>query len=153
MALPTTAELLGDWTLPVPLTLACVLTLAVYLRGFTLLRRTRPTLSRWRAVCFTAGIFVLWGALASPFEELADTVLTAHMIEHLVLMMAVPPLLLVGWPTVPLLRGIPGPSAAAARPVAAIGHAAQDRGPGSLAGGRVACDERHAAAVAHSRRL
>ena len=38
---------------------------------------------------------------------LADTSLSAHMVEHLLLMSAVPPLLLYGLPLVPLLRGLP----------------------------------------------
>ena len=33
--------------------------------------------------------------------------LSAHMVQHLLLMSAVPPLLLLGWPVVPLLRGLP----------------------------------------------
>ncbi len=86
-----------------------MLALCLYLAGLHRLRRTRPEFPAWRAFCFAAGIAVLWIALASPLEELADTVLTAHMIEHLLLMAVVPPLVLVGWPTVPLLRGLPAP--------------------------------------------
>ncbi len=91
------------------ITLGCVLALLLYLAGLRRLRRTRPEFPAWRAWCFAGGVAVLWIALASPLEELADTVLTAHMIEHLLLMSAVPPLVLVGWPTVPLLRGLPAP--------------------------------------------
>ncbi|ADW69201.1 cytochrome c oxidase assembly protein [Granulicella tundricola] len=103
----TSPDLIGDWTPPLFLTATCILTIALYLRGFSLLRRTRPTFSSLRAASFCAGILVLWLALASPLEELADTVLTAHMIEHLLLMSAVPPLVLIGWPVVPMLRGLP----------------------------------------------
>jgi cytochrome c oxidase assembly factor CtaG len=84
-----------------------VLSILVYTRGFLLLRRTRPSFSWWRLTSFTVGLSVLWIALGSPLEELADTLLSAHMLEHLLLMSAVPPLLLVGWPAVPLLRGLP----------------------------------------------
>ncbi len=98
-----------DWHPPLAITLGCLLTLAIYLRGFVLLRRTRLGFEPWRAGSFTAGLFVLWTALASPLEELADTVLTAHMVEHLLLMAVVPPLVWLGWPAVPLLRGVPGP--------------------------------------------
>lgn len=84
-----------------------MLALVIYLVGFRRLRRTRPEFPIWRAWAFAGGLLVLWISLASPLEELADTILTAHMIEHLLLMAAVPPLVLLGWPTVPLLRGLP----------------------------------------------
>jgi cytochrome c oxidase assembly factor CtaG len=41
-------------------------------------------------------------------DGFADALLSAHMVEHLLLMSAVPPLLLWGLPAVPLLRGLPG---------------------------------------------
>ncbi len=84
-----------------------MLALVLYLVGLRRLRRTRPEFQTWRAWSFAGGLAVLWISLASPLEVLADTVLTAHMIEHLLLMAAVPPLVLLGWPTVPLLRGLP----------------------------------------------
>lgn len=102
-------DLLADWHPPVLITIGCVLTLSIYLAGLRQLRRTRPEFPAWRAWCFAAGVAVLWISLASPLEELADTLLTAHMIEHLLLMAAVPPLVLLGWPTVPLIRGLPAP--------------------------------------------
>jgi cytochrome c oxidase assembly factor CtaG len=40
-------------------------------------------------------------------DGFADALLSAHMVEHLLLMSAVPPLLLWGMPLVPLLRGLP----------------------------------------------
>jgi cytochrome c oxidase assembly factor CtaG len=46
-------------------------------------------------------------AIASPLDDLADALLSAHMVQHLLLMSVVPPLLLLGWPVVPLLRGLP----------------------------------------------
>lgn len=102
-------DLIADWHPPLTITVACVLALVVYVPGLHRLRRSRPGFPPWRAWSFAGGIAVLWLALASPLEELADTVLTAHMIEHLLLMAVVPPLLLAGWPTVPLLRGLPVP--------------------------------------------
>ncbi len=102
------SELASDWTPPLFITLGCVLSLAIYLRGFVLLRRSRPSFTPMRALSFCLGIVILWISLGSPLEDLADKVLTAHMIEHLLLMSAVPPLVWLGWPTVPMLRGIPG---------------------------------------------
>lgn len=99
--------LVAEWDPPWLITAACLVSVLVYLWGLRALRRTRPEFPAGRAWSFVAGTFVLWIALGSPLEELADTVLTAHMIEHLLLMAAVPPLVLAGWPTVPMLRGLP----------------------------------------------
>ncbi|MBV8232748.1 MAG: cytochrome c oxidase assembly protein, partial [Planctomycetaceae bacterium] len=48
-------------------------------------------------------------ALASPVEPFADLLLQVHMVQHLLLMMAAPPLLWLGAPLFPLLRGLPRP--------------------------------------------
>jgi cytochrome c oxidase assembly factor CtaG len=42
-------------------------------------------------------------------DGFADALLTAHMLEHLLLMSAIPMLMLYGLPVVPLLRGLPVP--------------------------------------------
>jgi cytochrome c oxidase assembly factor CtaG len=42
-------------------------------------------------------------------DGFADALLSAHMVEHLLLMSVVPPLLLLGLPVVPMLRGLPRP--------------------------------------------
>src|SRR5665213_4069507 len=93
--------------LPVWLTVIGILSGWVYLRGWFAIRRTRAAqFSLMRLNCFLLGLVVLWIALAS-LDDLADASLSAHMLQHLLLMSAVPPLLLLGWPVVPLLRGLP----------------------------------------------
>ena len=92
---------------PVWLTIIVILSGWVYLRGWFAIRRTRAAqFSLMRLNCFLLGLVVLWIALAS-LDDLADSSLSAHMVQHLLLMSAVPPLLLLGWPVVPLLRGLP----------------------------------------------
>ena len=101
-------SLLNDWTLPVWLTGSIVLTGMVYLRGWFALRKTRrEQFNNWRLLSFLAGLACLWIAIGSPLEALADEILSAHMIEHLILMSLVPPLILLGLPVAPLLRGLP----------------------------------------------
>jgi cytochrome c oxidase assembly factor CtaG len=101
-------DLLHDWTLPVPVTCMIVLTAVIYLVGWLRIRRTRPEqFPPWRLCSFELGLAILWGAIASPMDELADALLSAHMVEHLLIMSVVPPLVLLGAPVVPLLRGLP----------------------------------------------
>jgi cytochrome c oxidase assembly factor CtaG len=101
-------EILANWSLPVWLTMAILVTAAVYLRGWLAIRKTRPKqFSGIRLASFFAGIAALWLAIGSPMDGFADALLSAHMVEHLLLMSAVPPLLLWGMPVVPLLRGLP----------------------------------------------
>jgi cytochrome c oxidase assembly factor CtaG len=103
-------EILKDWTFPVWLTLSMSLTAFVYLRGYLAIRKTRPALfTGARLASFLAGLIVLWLALGPPMDDFADALLSAHMVEHLLMMSAVPPLLLYGLPVVPMLRGLPVP--------------------------------------------
>jgi len=105
---PAVQQIFVEWELPPWLTLGIALTAAIYLRGWLKLRRTRPRqFTLGRLACFLSGMAVLWLAIASPMDGFADASLSAHMVEHLLLMSAVPPLLLCGLPVVPLLRGLP----------------------------------------------
>jgi len=102
------SDIFRDWTLPLWLTLSIAVTGAVYVRGFFAIRRTRPRkFGAMRLLSFLSGLAVLWMAIGSPMDGFADALLSAHMVEHLLLMSAVPPLLLFGLPIVPLLRGLP----------------------------------------------
>ena len=103
-----TNTLVHGWSWPVlPLT-GLSLATAVYLRGWRLACSTRPReLPVWRVWCFVAGMGSLWIALASPIDALDDYLLAAHMIQHFLLMSVAPPLLVLGAPVVPMLRGMP----------------------------------------------
>ncbi len=107
---PATRAIFADWTLPLGLTISIVLSGLVYVRGWLAIRRTRPAqFGGVRLALFLGGLAILWLAIGSPMDGFADALLSAHMVEHLLLMSAVPPLLLCGLPAVPLLRGLPGP--------------------------------------------
>lgn len=99
---------LTAWSFPVVPLIGVVLLLVLYLRGWSVAHRTRPhELATWRASCFVAGLAALWIALASPIDALDDYLLAAHMLQHFILMSVAPPLIVLGAPTVPLLRGLP----------------------------------------------
>lgn len=81
---------------------------------------------RWRVGAFLAGVGALFLALASPLDDLSDHyLLTAHMVQHLVLTLIVPPLLLLGtpaWLIRPTLRSplVAGFARLATRPLVAF---------------------------------
>jgi cytochrome c oxidase assembly factor CtaG len=103
-------QIFADWSLPPWLTLSILLTAAIYIRGWRAIRKTRRTqFTDLRLISFLSGLTLLWIATASPLDGFADTLLTVHMIEHLLLMSAIPMLLLYALPVVPLLRGLPTP--------------------------------------------
>ena len=102
--------LVHGWTFPPFLTLFSVLALILYLRGWRVGHALRPhELPVWRAICFCSGVLAFWLAIASPISVYDDVLLTAHMIQHLILMSVAPPLILLGAPAVPMLRGLPRP--------------------------------------------
>jgi putative membrane protein len=60
----------------------------------------RGKLRLWREVSFYSGVVLAFVVLERPFEEWADTWLSIHMTQHIVLMTVVPPLVVLGrpWP-------------------------------------------------------
>jgi len=101
-------ELVGEWQLPIPLTCCIVLSGILYFVGWMRIRKTRPAeFPLWRLLSFEGGMAVLWASIGSPMDEFADALASVHMIEHLLIMSAVPPLVLLGAPVVPMLRGLP----------------------------------------------
>lgn len=99
-----------SWSIPPWATVGLLVTALIYLHGWRSARLSRPDeLPAWRALCFFAGLATLWLAIASPLDVLGGLLLSAHMVQHLALMSVAPPLLLLGSPTVPLLRGLPRP--------------------------------------------
>src|SRR5215468_8951983 len=95
-----------DYEAPAILLLTC----ALYARGWRRLRRSRPReFGVARLASFLSGIAVILLAVASPLDAFASLLLTAHMVQHLLLLMVAPPLILYGAPYLPILRGLPAP--------------------------------------------
>ena len=83
------AEILRAWDPDLSVLIGCAALLAAYWAAH------RGDLSR--AGWFVAGVTVMLFALTSPLDTLGDEYLfSAHMIQHLLLELAVPPLLLLG---------------------------------------------------------
>lgn len=85
-----------------------VLTGGIYLRGWLVLSRGMPQrFDARRAVAFMSGLAAVLVALGPPLDTLSHELLQAHMAQHLLLMMVAAPLLWLGAPVAPLLRGLP----------------------------------------------
>jgi cytochrome c oxidase assembly factor CtaG len=57
-----------------------------------------------------AGLAVLAVALVSPLDALSAALFSAHMVQHLLLLVVAPPLLVLGIPPVAMFWALPGPS-------------------------------------------
>lgn len=69
----------------VPPTLGAVTYLTLYsIRARTLARERRPV-ATWRIASFVFGVFLMFIVQVGPLDTLADDVLVAHMIQHIVI--------------------------------------------------------------------
>jgi cytochrome c oxidase assembly factor CtaG len=103
-----TEAVLASWSFPPFLTALNLLISLLYVRGWIPLYEVIPSrFTHWRLACFLSGVGLLQIALASPIDTLDPFLLTSHMLQHMLLMMVIPPLLLLGDPTIPLLKGLP----------------------------------------------
>jgi cytochrome c oxidase assembly factor CtaG len=101
-------QLFTQWDVPPIVTSLLALTALVYVRGWLQIRKTRAEqFPRWRLACFLGGMFALFVAVASPLDTFSESLLVMHMAQHYVFISAAPPLILLGAPVVPMLRGLP----------------------------------------------
>jgi cytochrome c oxidase assembly factor CtaG len=93
--------------LPVWFTLILLLIASLYVRGWISVRSESGTpIPAWKATSFLLGLLLIWTAWGSPLAAYDHSLLTAHMIKHLLLMTFAPALILLGDP----LRGLWHPS-------------------------------------------
>jgi len=105
---PVASAVLATWSLEPEVVVGLALATFVYLRGFREIRAQLPgRFPAWRRGAFLAGIGALGLALVSPLDAFAALLLQVHMVQHWLLMMVAPPLLWLGAPAIPLLRGLP----------------------------------------------
>jgi len=97
-----------SWESPASFTLILLLVASIYLRGWISVRSESATPTpAWKATSFFFGLLLIWAALASPLTAYDHSLLTAHMIKHLLLMTFAPVLILLGEPLRALWQGLP----------------------------------------------
>lgn len=92
----------GAWNLHPLVTLPLAAVVAAYLLGW----RTGPDTPARRAA-FAAGMATLTIALVSPLDAMAGTLVSAHMVQHVLLVLVAAPLLAVSAAGAAVLRGTP----------------------------------------------
>ncbi len=93
---------------PVSLALTLLFQAYQYLLGWVPLRLiSRTAIPTWRAASFFLGLFLVWAACGSPIAAYDHSLLTAHMIKHLLLMTVAPALILLGEPVRVFWIGMP----------------------------------------------
>jgi cytochrome c oxidase assembly factor CtaG/polyferredoxin len=101
---------LTSWPFDPWLIASLLVTAGIYVRGWLSLHSRVVSRWDWRQLAaFAGGLGMIFLALGSPVETYAPFLLQVHMAQHLLLMMAAPPLLWLGLPLIPLLRGLPSP--------------------------------------------
>ena len=101
---PAPHDLWGAWNLDPVLIAGGLLTVWAYRRGRSGGRRTSDT---WRDRAFSGALLALGVALLSPLDALSSALASAHMVQHLLLVLVAAPLLALSAPASTLLRGSP----------------------------------------------
>ena len=102
---PEPHDLWSAWNLDPLLLVGLVLAVWAYQRGR---RNHRPRVGDgWRAACYFGAITVLGVALVSPLDALSSALASAHMVQHVLLVLVAAPLLALSAPAPVLLRAGP----------------------------------------------
>ena len=93
----TLAHLSASWETPPAVLIGAALALGLFVQAFVRMRRRRPDHAPWtRALLFGAGLALLVLPLVSPLDHIGDEeLLSAHMLQHVLIGDAAPALLVV----------------------------------------------------------
>jgi putative membrane protein len=95
------------WTWEPTVLLLLVVAAALYARGSAVLHRGSTRRTSVREAAFYGGLATIFFALIAPLDAVAEALFSAHMVQHLLLILVAPPLLAAGEPGVRLALAIP----------------------------------------------
>jgi putative membrane protein len=97
-------DLWEAWAFDPGILIPLLLSLWLYLRGW---RAASGPMKRSEGVAFLCGWAALFIALVSPVHPMGESLFSAHMTQHELLMVVAAPLLVLGRPLVPFLWALP----------------------------------------------
>ena len=105
---PIASALLRSWEWRAEVVIPLLLAALLYGNGWRRLRQKGARLANgWRLLAYWSGLLLIGLALLSPIEALSGQLFFMHMIQHLLLVMFAPPLLLLANPMPFFLWGLP----------------------------------------------
>ncbi len=110
---PTPDTLWTSWSWEPTVLLGLGVAAWAYARGVRALWRRAGRgrgVHTWQVMAFSGGLVSLFVALVSPLDALSSALFSAHMVQHLLLVVVAAPLLALGAPLSPFLWALPGPS-------------------------------------------
>jgi putative membrane protein len=103
----------ADWNIEPAIALGITLLALAYARGaWAVWQRAGygHGVRHRQAAFFALGLLAIFLAVASPLDALANELLSAHMVQHLLLIMVAAPLLVLGRPAVAFAWALPRPA-------------------------------------------
>jgi putative membrane protein len=95
------------WNLNPLVSLGLFVVAYLYVNGLRKWPRPSHPVNRWQRASFFCGLLVLYLALQSPIDSLSEHFFSIHQLQHMLLRMIGPLLILLGAPLTPMLRGLP----------------------------------------------
>jgi putative membrane protein len=93
----------GEPTVILPIVIAGVM----YARGSAVVRRAGSRAGFMKEVLFYGGLGAIFVALITPLDAVAEALFSAHMVQHLFLILVAAPLLVAGQPSVRFALAVP----------------------------------------------
>lgn len=109
-AAPQPHDLWTSWSLEPAVIAGLTAAAVVYARGVRALWRRGGrgrVVAPWRAWCYAAGLAAVAVALVSPLDAMGSALFSAHMVQHLVLVVVAAPLVALGEPLAATLWAFP----------------------------------------------
>lgn len=97
-------DLAGAWTFDPVVVIGLIAVVWAYRRGAVEGPRRPP---RWRQAAFFGGLLAIVVALVSPLDALSGSLASAHMVQHVLLILVAAPALVLSAPLGVMTRGLP----------------------------------------------